>query len=67
MSIVLAGVPVYTTRNLSLLLRDLVPAGVVLPRTELEMAKPVVGTNAGADKGLKILGCGRVVVDGIWL
>ena len=63
MSIVAEGLPIYTTGNLSrlLLLGDLVRAEVVIPPTEIEMAKLVVDTNAGAYKGLKILGCERDV------
>jgi hypothetical protein len=64
MSIVSEGLPIYTTGNVSrlLLVGDLVRAGVVVPPTEVEMAKLVVDTNAGAYKGLKILGCERDVV-----
>ena len=58
MSIVSEGLPLYTTGKLSrLLLGDLVRAGVVVPPTEVEMAKLVVDTNAGAYKSLKLLGC----------
>jgi len=50
MSIVTEGLPVYSTCNLSrlLLLGDLVHGGVVAPPTEVEMAKLVVDSNAGA-------------------
>jgi len=59
MSIVSEGLPLYTTGKLSrlLLLGDLVRAGVVVLPTEVEMAKLVVDTNAGAYKSLKLLGC----------
>ena len=63
MSIISEGLPLYTTGRLSrlLLLGDLVCAGVVIAPTEVEMAKLVVDTNAGAYKGLKLLGCERDV------
>ena len=52
MSIVTEGLPVYSTCNLSrlLLLGDLVHGGVVAPPTEVEMAKLVVDSNAGATR-----------------
>jgi hypothetical protein len=57
------GLPMFTNGKLSrlLLLGDLVRALFVVPPTEVEMAKLVVDANAGAYKGLKILGCERDV------